>query len=185
MDPPGTAEARKAMRDQRVKEGVFAVGATPEISQGKVYLFDRNPDYDSLASGRMVDAEKVTVRSCEGLYYFVELEDGSNGYLRESDMVAPVTTLVATQPNVLFPGETAAEAFTPEVLPAAEVELAGNQKLMTNSAGRTVVVVHKNSERGNEFEARKKALMEAAAKEQPKPAADAKFEPLPEPAPGY
>lgn len=189
LDPPGTAEARKALRAKVVKEGAFSEGDTPEVQQGKVYLFDRNPDYDPNASGRMVEAKKVKVRSCEGLYYFVELEDGSNGYLRESDMLAPVT-LVTTQPGVLFPGaDITAEPMSADVPPLEEVELTGNQKLMTNTAGRTVVVVKKDSERNNEFEARKKALMEAAAADQPQqpqqPANEPKFEPLPEPTAGY
>lgn len=184
MDPPGTADARKAMRDKLVKTGAFAPGDTPEVQQGKVYLFDRNPDYDPNASGRMVEAKKVKVRSCEGLYYFVELENGGNGYLRESDMLAPVT-LVTTQPGVLFPGEAPGMPLPMDVPAPAEVELDGNQKLMTNTAGRTVVVVNKSSERNNEFEARKKAFLEAAGKEQPKPANEPEFEPLPEPTAGY
>lgn len=184
LDPPGTEDARKALRDKVVKQGAFSPGDTPEVQQGKVYLFDRNPDYDPHASGRMLEAKKVTVRSCEGLYYFVTLEDGNNGYLRESDMLAPVT-LVNNQPGVLFPGEASAEPLPMEMPVMETVALDANQKLMTNTAGRTVVVVSKKSSRSDDFEARKKAMMEAAAAEaQAQPAADPKHEPLPEPAGG-
>lgn len=63
--------------------------------------------------------------------------------------------------GVLFPEES--------VVQGQPIELDANQKLMTNSAGRTVMVVNKTSEKTDEFEARKKAMMGGG---EPKPLDD-------------
>ncbi len=158
LDPPGTEEARAQMRAERVKEGIFAVGSTPELQQGKAFLLDRNPDYIADPSGRLVEAPTVTVLSCEGTYYFVETPDGKRGFLRETDMVNPVT-LVSTADFVPLPGE----GILPSdggVLPfeAAPAPAGDGARLHTNEDGRTVLIVGKKSEKTAEFEAQRKAL---------------------------
>jgi hypothetical protein len=167
LDPPGMEAVRAEARAKYVKEGLYKDGEQLEVQQGKAYLFNRNPDYYEGAKGRMVEAAHATVISCEGLYYFVEVEDGSKGFLRETDFVNPVK-LVSTQ---LEGAETPeATAWTP----------AGEQKLMTNSSGRTVVVVNKKSRKSDEFEARRRALGDSKASDDgglPTPTAE-----LPEPA---
>lgn len=184
LDAPGESAARDALRDKLVKDGAFADGETLEVQQGKVYLFTRNPDNDSNTGGRMVESATAKILSCEGLYYFVELEDGSKGFLRESDLVNPVklvSTLDGAMPDGgVTPGP---EGWGDGVEQPEVVELDSNQKLMTNDSGRTVVVVNKKSDRNDEFEARKKALENGqssapASADLPTPAADV---PLPEP----
>ena len=168
LDPPGMEALRAEARAKYVKEGLYADGETLEVQQGKAYLFNRNPDYYEGAEGRMVDTPTARIIACEGLYYFVEVEDGSKGFLRETDFVNPVK-LVSTQ---LEGAETPeAAAWTPD----------GEQKLMTNSSGRTVVVVNKKSRKSDEFEARRRALDSSPASDDngglPTPTAE-----LPEPA---
>ncbi len=170
LDPPGTAEARKAQRAERVKEGLFAPGSTVDVQQGRVFLLSRNPDYSDEPSGRMVDAEQAKVISCEGLYYFVELDGGKRGYLRESDLVSPVQ-LVPTDP-VMVNGDLFA---TPVGDDGTPLPLDENQTYATNATGRTVILVGKTSERGNEFEERKKAVEEGSTSGGDEPP------PLPEP----
>lgn len=180
LDGPGVAAAREALRAKMLKEGSFHEGDTPEIHQGKVYLFNRNPDTHPDARGKMTESATAKIIACEGLYYFVELDNGSKGFLRESDLVNPVQ-LVST--SDFLPGTTPGpDGWGEGVEQPDVVELDGNQKLMTNDAGRTVVVVGKKSERNEEFEARKKALMEGKSADDsaplPAPADDI---PLPEP----
>ncbi len=162
LDPPGMAAARAAQRAQRVKEGVFAPGASVEVQQGRAFLLDRNPDHSDEPNGRMVKSATAKIISCEGLYYYVELEDGKKGFLRESDLVSPVQ-LVPTDPMLiggdLFPGVLPA-GETPA--PTGDIPLDDNQQLTTNADGRTVVLVGKKTDRGAEFEARKQELEQAA-----------------------
>lgn len=172
LDPPGAAAARAAARAKLVKEGAYADGETLEVQQGKAYLFNRNPDNDPDAKGRMVDTQSARIISCEGLYYFVEVDDGSKGFLRESDFVNPVK-LVSTLPAEAVGVEGWVDGAAE---PAAPVQLDADQKLMTNESGRTVVVVSKRSSRSNEFEARRRALQQQG--NTPEPASV----PLPEPA---
>lgn len=185
LDPPGTEEARAQMRAERVKEGIFAVGSTPELQQGKAFLLDRNPDYIADPSGRLVEAPTVTVLSCEGTYYFVETPDGKRGFLRETDMVNPVT-LVSTADFVPLPGEGILPSdggmlpFEAEPMPAGD-----GAQLHTNEDGRTVLIVGKKSEKTAEFEAQRKALeggksLDGAEAAQPQTAAE-DDEALPEP----
>ena len=158
LDPPGTEELRAKMRAERVKEGIFAVGETPEIQQGRVYLLDRNPDYAENPSGRMVATGTVKVLSCEGTYYFVEAEDGKRGFLRESDMVRPIT-LVSTSDFVPLPGEglmPGADGLLP--FEQAPLNQGGAPQLRVNDDGRTVVVVGKKSDKSREFEERRRAF---------------------------
>ncbi len=164
LDPPGTEEARAKMRAERVKEGVFAVGATPEVQQGRAYLLDRNPDYSANPSGRMVTTATVTVISCEGTYYFVEAENGERGFLRETDMVNPVT-LVATADLMPLPGGEGV-AGADGLLPFEQAPLSDTTapQLRINDEGRTVVVVGKKSEKSREFEERKREISEAAGR---------------------
>lgn len=161
LDPPGTEAAREKMRAERVKEGIFEPGSTPEVHQGKVFLLDRNPDYIADPVGKMVETEKVKVLSCEGMYYFVEADGGERGFVRETDMVNPVK-LVPTVPEYMaLP--PAAEGILPDgtqaVLPLEPASMTGDgRQLHLNEDGRTVVLVGKNSEKNAQFEARKKAL---------------------------
>ena len=170
-DPPGAQAARAAERAKRVKDGLYKPGATLAVQGGRVYVFRRNPDIDGDSAGRMVSAESATVVVCEGLYYYVQLSEKSSGYVRETDLVNPQRlvakgaaipepnlnpnmegTAFPPQSGVLFPEESAVQG--------EPIHLDPNQKLMTNNTGRTVVVVNKSSERSQEFEARKKALLE-------------------------
>lgn len=194
-DPPGMRAARAAERAKRVKDGAYKPGEQLDVQGGKVYVFRRNPDIDKETSGGMVSAEKATIVVCEGMYYYVELDDGSKGYIRETDLVNPLRLVQkGLMPElgpdgmplpgggVLFPEETAVQG--------QPIELDQNQKLMTNSAGRTVVVSTKTTEKGDAFEARKRAMMgegadqpqgKDAALPEPKPEQDAGQPPLPSP----
>ena len=173
-DPPGMRAARAAERAKRVKDGAYKPGEQLDVQGGRVFVFRRNPDIDKETSGGMVSAEKATIVVCEGMYYYVELDDGSKGYIRETDLVNPLRLVQkGLMPElgpdgmplpgggVLFPEETAVQG--------QPIELDANQKLMTNSAGRTVMVVNKTSEKTDEFEARKKAMMGGG---EPKPLDD-------------
>lgn len=180
LDPPGTDAARAAERAKRVKEGIFETGSTQKVNEGKVFLFKRNPDFDEDVTGKMINTENAKIISCEGLYYFVEVDDGSKGFLRESDMQSPVKHLVSTT-EMNFPGmdpNAPADAMFPE--PGEIIELDTNQKLMTNSVGRTVVVAKKQSDKSDAFEARKKALLEGKSLDSV-PLPDPANVPLPEP----
>ncbi len=173
LDPPGTSEARRAMRAQRVKEGKFATDSTVDVQEGRVFLLDRNPDYSQDPNGSLVEAASAKIMSCEGLYYFVELDGGQRGYLRESDLVQPVE-LVPTAGMVV-----GGDIFAPEgpVEGAAPLPLDDNQTLTTNADGRAVVLVGKKTERSAEFEERKKVVEgEASATDGDEPP------PLPAPA---
>lgn len=180
MDPPGTAEARAALRAKLVKEGAFAPGEQLEVQQGKVFLFFRNPDHSHDTSGRMVDAATARIISCEGLYYFVETDGGKKGYLRESDLVSPIKTLISTQEE-LFPGGEMPALSENWGEDAANLP-DGAQKLMTTTSGRTVVVVKKKSDRGTAFEARKRQFEESAGQRLGGTPQEGEGTPLPDPA---
>lgn len=187
LDPPGTAEARAALRAKLVKEGTYAPGEQLDIQQGKVFLFYRNPDHSHDTSGRMVEAASARIVSCEGLYYFVETDNGKKGYLRESDLVSPIKTLIATDNNgQLFP-EGSMPALPENWGEESGAATDGAQRLMTNSSGRTVVVKKKNA-CSEEFEERKKQFDAAPGKNLSNGAAaplpDPASEPLPEPTAG-
>lgn len=187
LDGPGAEAAREAQRNSLVQEGSFAPGDTLDVQESKVYLFNRNPDKNDDASGKMVSTDKAKIISCEGLYYFVEVDDGSKGFLRESDLVNPVK-LVSTNDNFLLPnGETPGPEGWAEgaVEQPSEVQLDSNQTLMTNANGRTVVVVGKKSEKSDDFEARKKALLEGKPAPEAAPLPEPASEALPEPTAGY
>ncbi len=173
LDPPGTEAARKAMRLERVKEGKYETGSSMAVQEGRVFLLSRNPEYSPEPEGRLVEAGEAKILSCEGLYYFVELDDGKRGYLRESDFVPPVE-LVPTDP-MMFGVEG-------EVEGAAPMPLDENQTLTTNADGRAVVLVGKKSERTAEFEQRKEAVEKGLPVPLPAPAVDEPPPPLPEPA---
>lgn len=189
LDPPGMAAARRAERERLVKDGKYREGESVDVQQGKVYLFNRNPDLNSEASGEMVKTERAKVISCEGLYYFVETDDGRKGFIRESDFVNPVRLVSTSEFPGLGEGNPAWTGTAEGLLPGGaegepEVALPGNQKLMTNENGRTVVVVSKKSERSQEFEAKKRALSEgesAPASDSSSSEADPPYEPLPAP----
>ncbi len=161
LDPPGTETVRNAMRQQRVKEGKYEPGTTLSVQQGRVFLLNRNPEYDPEAGGRLVEAESAQLLSCEGIYYFVEMSDGKRGYLRESDFIDP------------WMQEPAQEEPT--------IQLEENQTLATNEHGRSVVLVGRKSERAAEFERRRKAVESGTPLPEPAPAGD-EPPPLPEPA---
>ncbi len=197
LDPPGTADAREEMRKQRVKEGIFKDGETPEVQQGKAFLLDRNPDYTADPKGRMVETETVKILSCEGMYYFVEAENGKRGFLRETDMVNPVALMPTTPVDVgpmptgdgTLPIDSGILPFEPA--PEATATPGADTRLRTNKDGRTVVIVGKKTEKNEEFEAKKRALESGQSldgTEQAIPATAPAYEdededvPLPEPA---
>lgn len=186
LDPPGMEEARAKMRAERVKEGMFEVGATPEVQQGRAYLLDRNPDFAAEnPSGRMVTTATVRVLSCEGTYYFVEAEDGKRGYLRESDMVNPVT-LVATSELLPLPGEGLLpdEAGVLPIDDGAAPADGSAPRVRTTETGRTVVIVGTSSgNKSDEFERRKRALENGQSPEgeSAAPSGEEEYEDLPEP----
>ncbi len=171
LDPPGMEAMRAEARAKYVKEGLYADGETLDVQQGKAFLFNRNPDYYEGATGRMVDTATAKIISCEGLYYFVEIEDGSKGFLRETDFVNPAKLV-----------STADSGFLPSVEEWSDSEpMNGDQTIMTNDTGRAVLVVSKKSQKTDEFEARRRELLKAPAVEDdgglPTPTAE-----LPEPA---
>lgn len=158
LDPPGMEAKRAEARAKYVKEGLYADGETLDVQQGKAYLFNRNPDYYEGAKGQMVRTATAKIISCEGLYYFVEIEDGSKGFLRETDFVNPVK-LVSTTDIGMLP-----TAGLPPVEAWAETEpVNGDQTIMTNDTGRAVLVVSKVSQKTDEFEARRRELEKAPA----------------------
>ena len=174
-DPPGLRAARAAERAKRVKDGAYKPGEELEVQGGRVFVFRRNPDIDKETSGAMVSAQKAKIVVCEGMYYYAELSDGSKGYVRETDLVNPQRLMqrgLLPDPNMegLPPTDAGGVLFPEEsVVQGQPIELDANQKLMTNSAGRTVMVVNKTSEKTDEFEARKKAMMGGG---EPKPLDD-------------
>ena len=145
LDPPGMEALRAEARAKYVKEGLYAPGEELEVQQGKAYLFNRNPDYYEGATGDMVRTATARIISCEGLYYFVETEEGTKGFLRETDFVNPVKLVSTTD-----------AAQNPMVQP-------GGQTLMTNTSGRTVVVVSKKSDKSDEFANRLRQLESTSA----------------------
>lgn len=185
MDPPGTAEAREALRQKLVKEGQFVNGAEIDVRDGKAFLFRRNPDYSEDPGGRMVQAEKAKIMSCEGTYYFVETSNGKRGYMRESDFVDPISMLTVTGdflpdnqgilPDTL-PGEGG-------IFPGSSLDLGDNKTLTSNETGRIVKVVDKKTEQSDAFEEAKRRI-EEAQNARPTPSAvsdDFEYEPLPAP----
>lgn len=161
LDPPGMEAVRAEARAKYVKEGMYKDGETLEVQQGKAYLFNRNPDYYEGAKGNMEEAATARIISCEGLYYFVELENGRKGFLRETDFVNPVKLVSSSAaPEGLLP-------ITAGLPPVEGWETAepmdGEQRLMTNTSGRTVLVVSKKSRKTDEFEARRRELENTAA----------------------
>ena len=165
LDPPGMDALRAEARAKYVKEGLYAPGEELDVQQGKAYLFNRNPDYYEGATGDMVSTATARIISCEGLYYFVETEDGTKGFLRETDFVNPVKLVSTTD-----------TAQNPMAQP-------GGQTMMTNTSGRTVVVVSKKSDKSDEFASRLRQLESTSATDSvddgglPTPTAE-----LPEPA---
>lgn len=151
LDPPGMEAVRAEARAKYVKEGLYADGETLEVQQGKAYLFNRNPDYYEGASGRMVDTSQAKIISCEGLYYFVQIDDGSKGFLRETDFVNPVKLVSTADEAALLP---LGDMGTWNTAPTQD----GAQTIMTNEAGRAVLIVNKKSDKSNEFEARRKEI---------------------------
>lgn len=156
LDPPGTEALRAEARARYVKEGLYADGETLEVQQGKAFLFNRNPDYYEGAKGEMVTTATARIISCEGLYYFVETEDGSKGFLRETDFVNPVK-LVSSADAHLLPGGELPDMENVKNEPPMD----GGQTIMTNDTGRAVLVVSKKSRKSDEFEERRRALLNA------------------------
>ena len=174
LDPPGMEAVRAEARAKYVKEGMYADGETLEVQQGKAFLFNRNPDYYEGAKGRMVSTANARIISCEGLYYFVEIDDGSKGFLRETDFVNPVKLVSTTADGEILP-----TGALPQVESwGNEASLDGDQTIMTNDTGRSVLVVSKKSKKSDEFEKRRRELEKAPDDGGlPTPAAE-----LPEPA---
>ncbi|MBR5196005.1 MAG: hypothetical protein IKW48_07715 [Akkermansia sp.] len=154
LDPPGMEAIRAEARAKYVKEGAYADGETLEVQQGKAYLFNRNPDYYEGAKGRMVTTASAKIISCEGIYYFVEIEDGSKGFLRETDFVNPVKLVSTTADSELLPIGAMPAADTWPIPNSQD----GNQTIMTNDSGRAVLIVSKKSKKTDEFEKRRREL---------------------------
>lgn len=156
LDPPGMEAVRAEARAKYVKEGLYADGETLEVQQGKAFLFNRNPDYYEGAKGKMVETATAKIISCEGLYYFVEIEDGSKGFLRETDFVNPVKLVSSAEGDLLPTGAL------PSVEDWAGAPLQdGEQTIVTNDTGRAVLIVSKKSRKSDEFEARRRELQKA------------------------
>ncbi len=177
LDPPGMEAVRAEARAKYVKEGLYADGETLEVQQGKAYLFNRNPDYYEGASGRMVDTASAKIISCEGLYYFVQIDDGSKGFLRETDFVNPVKLISTANEGDLLPIGALPPVGDWGDGPVQD----GDQTIMTNDSGRAVLIVNKKSRKSDEFEARRRELEKAPSSSDdgslPTPSAE-----LPEPA---
>ena len=154
LDPPGMEAVRAEARAKYVKEGAYADGETLEVQQGKAYLFNRNPDYYEGAKGRMVTTASAKIISCEGIYYFVEIEDGSKGFLRETDFVNPVKLVSTTADSDLLPIGAMPAADTWPISNAQD----GDQSIMTNDSGRAVLIVSKKSRKTDEFEEQRRKL---------------------------
>ena len=154
LDPPGMEAVRAEARAKYVKEGAYADGETLEVQQGKAYLFNRNPDYYEGAKGRMVTTASAKIISCEGIYYFVEIEDGSKGFLRETDFVNPVKLVSTTADSDLRPSGAMPAADTWPISNAQD----GDQSIMTNDSGRAVLIVSKKSKKTDEFEEQRRKL---------------------------
>lgn len=181
LDPPGTAAARAAMRAKILKEGKYAADTEAPARDGKVFLLEHNPERSEEAGGRLVQTPSVKIMACEGTYYFVETKDGERGYVRESDLENPVT-LVSNSPLGLLNGTVA--------LPqdgSVPVQLDESHHLETSTTGRSVILTNKQSDRGAEFERRRREMLQGqdGGEALPEPAGSAgqdDFEPLPEPA---
>lgn len=148
LDPPGMDAIRAEARAKYVKEGLYKDGETLEVQQGKAFLFNRNPDYYEGAKGRMIQTANARIISCEGLYYFVELDDGSKGFLRETDFVNPVKLVSNSIENLL-----------PEESWDTPASMGGEQQIITSTSGRAVLVVKKTSKKTDEFNARRRELL--------------------------
>lgn len=168
LDPPGMDAIRAEARAKYVKEGLYKDGETLEVQQGKAFLFNRNPDYYEGAKGRMIQTANARIISCEGLYYFVELDDGSKGFLRETDFVNPVKLVSSSLENLL-----------PEESWETPGPLDGEQQVMTNTNGRAVLVVKKTTKKTDEFNARRRELLNKQTADEALPTPT---EELPEPA---
>ena len=168
LDPPGMDAIRAEARAKYVKEGLYKDGETLEVQQGKAFLFNRNPDYYEGAKGRMIQTANARIISCEGLYYFVELDDGSKGFLRETDFVNPVKLVSSSLENLL-----------PEESWDTPGSLDGEQQVMTNTSGRAVLVVKKTTKKTDEFNARRRELLNKQTADEVLPTPT---EELPEPA---
>ena len=168
LDPPGMDAIRAEARAKYVKEGLYKDGETLEVQQGKAFLFNRNPDYYEGAKGRMIQTANARIISCEGLYYFVELDDGSKGFLRETDFVNPVKLVSSSLENLL-----------PEESWDTSVPVDGEQQVMTNTSGRAVLVVKKTTKKTDEFNARRRELLNKQTADEALPTPT---EELPEPA---
>ncbi len=168
LDPPGMDAIRAEARAKYVKEGLYKDGETLEVQQGKAFLFNRNPDYYEGAKGRMIQTANARIISCEGLYYFVELDDGSKGFLRETDFVNPVKLVSSSLENLL-----------PEESWDTPGSLDGEQQVMTNTSGRAVLVVKKTTKKTDEFNARRRELLNKQTADEALPTPT---EELPEPA---
>ena len=168
LDPPGMDAIRAEARAKYVKEGLYKDGETLEVQQGKAFLFNRNPDYYEGAKGRMVQTANARIISCEGLYYFVELDDGSKGFLRETDFVNPVKLVSNSIENLL-----------PEESWDTPASMGGEQQIITSTSGRAVLVVKKTSKKTDEFNARRRELLNKQSADDTLPTPT---EELPEPA---
>ncbi|MFI3243966.1 MAG: hypothetical protein R3Y56_06920 [Akkermansia sp.] len=202
MDPPGASADRAAEFEKRQKEGSFKLGDTLYVSQGKAYFFAQNPEVDGDKGGKMMDADTVTVLSCEGMYYYVQTPDKDGGYLRESDLISTQAKELmnfdgAAMDGVFFGDPSAAPAVTGggALFPTTDgltIEMPlgedpNARQVLTNAQGRVVTLASKKTEAGDRFEEKKAALpftnppaaapAPTAAPEAPTPAPPANFVP--------
>ncbi len=185
LDEPGQSAARKKELLRRQKEGAFPIGATVTVSQGKSFFFAQNPEIDGMFGGKMMEADTVTIVTCEGMYYYVKTMDDDGGYLRESDLINPDVMAQANfdmsvMDGVVFGEPSAVSEVTGEgaLFPASDgltMELPANDpnatKVVTNAQGRVVTMVSKKTDASDRFEQTKAAIPfstpVAAPKEQP------------------
>ncbi len=173
MDPPGTSTAREAEFKKRQKEGAFKVGETAYVSQGKAYFFTQNPEIDGGNGGKMMDADTVTITSCEGMYYYVTTPDEDGGYLRESDLInAQAKEMMnfdgSSVDGIFFGDPSAVPAVTGSgaLFPTTDgltIQMPGGEdptarKVLTNAQGRVVTLESKKTEASARFEKKKASL---------------------------
>lgn len=166
MDEPGTSTAREAEFNKRQKDGIFKVGETVYVSQGKSYFFAQNPEIDGDNGGKMMNADSVTIASCEGMYYYVKTLDGDGGYLRESDLISaaardPLNLDGDLMDGVIFGDPTAAPVFTGggALFPTTDGltismpkgEDPNARKVLTNAQGRVVTLETKKTEASDRY----------------------------------
>lgn len=163
LDPPGTAAARAEMRAKYLKEGIYAKGDRVDIFGGRIVLFDRNPERESNIKARSIETGTVKVIACEGTYYFVEADGGEMGYAKETDLFNPAAMPLLPEGQEPFGPLVPGDGQLIPGVPGADgagVDIGGNQRLMQDADGHSVIITPSSSQRSSEFAARERALQQ-------------------------